>query len=55
MQVLVTYGSKMGGTAGLAEIIGDALRQHDVPADVWPATVAPSLTPYDAVIGGGAL
>jgi menaquinone-dependent protoporphyrinogen oxidase len=55
MRVLVIYGSKMGGTAGLAEMIGDALWQHDVPADVWPAAVAPSLTPYDAVIVGGAL
>jgi menaquinone-dependent protoporphyrinogen oxidase len=55
MRVLVTYGSKMGGTAGLAEMIGDALWQHDVPADVSPAAAAPTLTPYDAVIVGGAL
>ena len=25
MRVLVTYGTKMGGTAGIAEILGDAL------------------------------
>jgi menaquinone-dependent protoporphyrinogen oxidase len=55
MRVLVTYGSKMGGTAGLAEMIGDALWRHDVAADVWPVAVVPSLAPYDAVIVGGAL
>ena len=48
------YGSEMGGTAGLAGMIGDALWQHDVPADVWAAAVAPSLTPHDAMIVGGA-
>jgi menaquinone-dependent protoporphyrinogen oxidase len=45
----------MGGTAGLAEMIGDSLWSHDVAADVWPVAVVPSLAPYDAVIVGGAL
>jgi menaquinone-dependent protoporphyrinogen oxidase len=55
MRVLVAYGSKMGGTAGLAEMIGASLRDRDVEADVMPATAVKSLDRYDAAIVGGAL
>jgi menaquinone-dependent protoporphyrinogen oxidase len=55
MQVLVTYGSKMGGTAGLAEMIADALRRRDVTVEVSPAAAVRSLAGFDAVIVGGAL
>ena len=36
MHVLVAYGSKMGGTAGIAELIGDALTDAGLQADVRP-------------------
>jgi menaquinone-dependent protoporphyrinogen oxidase len=55
MRVLVTYGSKMGGTAGLAEMIAEGLRRHGVQADVQAAAVERSLASYEAVIVGGAL
>jgi menaquinone-dependent protoporphyrinogen oxidase len=55
MRVLVTYGSKMGGTAGLADMVGDALRQHGYDVDVAPADTMPSPAGYDAAVIGGAL
>lgn len=55
MRALVTYGSKMGGTKGLAEWLAEGLAAQGVPCDVWPATEVHDLTPYDAVIVGGSL
>jgi menaquinone-dependent protoporphyrinogen oxidase len=55
MKVLVAYGSKRGGTAGLAGMIGRALEAADISADVVPAAKVGSLDGYDAVIVGGAL
>jgi len=54
MHVLVVYGSKRGGTAGLAEMIGDALIAEGLLAYVRAAQkCAPD--GYDAVIVAGAL
>ena len=55
MRVLVVYGSKRGGTAGLAEMIGDALVADGLTVDVRPAQQAGSPTGYDGVIVAGAL
>ena len=55
MQVLVAYGSKRDGTAGLAAMVGKALEAAGVSADVRPASKIGSLDSYDAVIVGGAL
>lgn len=55
MPVLIVYGSKRGGTAGLAEMIGDALVADGLAADVRPARTSESPTSYDAVIVAGAL
>jgi menaquinone-dependent protoporphyrinogen oxidase len=55
MRVLVTYGSKRGGTAGLAEMLGAALAAQDLRVDVQPAKEAMGVEGYDAVIVGGAL
>ena len=55
MRVLVTYGSKRGGTAGLAEMLGAALAAQDLQVEVRPATEATGVERYDAVIVGGAL
>ena len=55
MRVLVTCGSRLGGTAGLAEEIGGTLRRIGFEADVVPAAEVRSLDGYDAVVVGGAL
>lgn len=55
MRVLVTYGSKRGGTAGLAEMLGEALAAQDLHVDVQPAKEAMEVEGYDAVIVVGAL
>jgi menaquinone-dependent protoporphyrinogen oxidase len=55
MRVLVAYGSTKGGTAALAERIGEALRREGVPTRVQPAGKVRSVAGYDAVIVGGAL
>jgi menaquinone-dependent protoporphyrinogen oxidase len=55
MRVLVAYSSEMGGTAGIAELIGDALTDAGFRADVRPVAQVSRLNPYDAVVIGGAL
>ena len=45
----------MGGTATLAERVGEALRREGVPTRVRPAGTVRSVAGYDAVIVGGAL
>lgn len=55
MRVLVAYGTKMGGTAGIAEIVGDALTDAGFQVDVRAAADAADVGAYDAVVVGGAL
>jgi menaquinone-dependent protoporphyrinogen oxidase len=55
MRVLVVYGSKRGGTAGLAGMIGDALIADGLTVDVRPAWGTGSPVGYDAVIVAGSL
>ncbi len=55
MRVLVAYGSKMGGTKGLAEMLGSALEEQGFDATVMPAQGVMDTRPFDAVILGGAL
>jgi menaquinone-dependent protoporphyrinogen oxidase len=55
MLVLVTYGSKRGGTEGLATMVADALRQEGLAVEVTPARLVRRLERYDAVVVGGAL
>ncbi len=55
MSVLIVYGTKMGGTAGIATIIGDAFRSHGVHADVVRAEDARAPKAYDAVLIGSGL
>ena len=54
-QVLVTYASKYGATAEIAEKIGDVLRQEGLPVDVLPVKQVKDVTPYTAVILGSAV
>ena len=56
MKALVVYGSKRGGTAGLAEMVGRALGDEGVESDVRSgAEDVPDLDQYDAVVIGGGL
>jgi menaquinone-dependent protoporphyrinogen oxidase len=55
MRVLVSFGSKRGGTAGLAAMIGDALTEAGCDAVVRPAKEVDQLDGVDAVIVAGAL
>ncbi len=55
MRVLVTWGSKLGGTAGIAEMIASELRSCGIDVVAIPASHAWSPAAFDAVIVGGAL
>ncbi len=55
MRVLIAYGSKRGGTQGLAEMVADSLRAEGHAVEVRRASEARRLEGYDAVIVGGAL
>jgi menaquinone-dependent protoporphyrinogen oxidase len=55
MQILVAFGSKRHGTAGLATMIGDVLRDLGHDARVAPAKEVRDLDGVDAVIVAGAL
>jgi len=54
-QVLVAYASKYGATAGIAEKIGEVLREAGLPTDVLPAGSVRDLTPYRAIVLGSAV
>ena len=52
--VLIVHASRHGGTAGIAERIGDVLRTDDFDAVVVPAAELRDPAPFDAcVVGGG--
>lgn len=53
--ILVTYASKYGATAEIARRIGDGLGRAGLRADVKPVDSVRDLSPYQAVILGGAL
>lgn len=55
MRVLVTWGSRLGGTAGIGLVIADALRARGIEVVEAAAARAPSPRGFDAVILGGAL
>ena len=54
-QVLVTYATKHGATAEIAEKIGQVLRQAGLRADVLPADRVSDLPGYKAVVLGSAV
>ncbi|WP_234532527.1 flavodoxin domain-containing protein [Streptomyces shenzhenensis] len=53
--VLVTYGTKNGSTAHIAESIAGTLREHGLTVETMRASVVPFVTRYDAVVVGGGL
>jgi menaquinone-dependent protoporphyrinogen oxidase len=55
MTILVAYGTKMHGTEGLAETVGDALRAQGFGVDVTDAREVGDVSRYEAFIVGGAL
>jgi menaquinone-dependent protoporphyrinogen oxidase len=55
MRVLVTWGSKRGGTEGIARIVGDTLQAQGLDVDLIAARDALRASRFDAVIVGGAL
>lgn len=50
--VLVAYASKHGGTAEIAERIGEVFRRAGIPTDVLPADRVSDLAAYQAVVLG---
>jgi len=54
-KVLVTYASKYGATAEIAEKIGEVLRQAGLQTDILPVKSIRDLTQYNAVILGSAV
>lgn len=54
MNVLVAYATRHGATAGIAERIAATLRAEGIDADARPVTEVHDVTPYDAVVLGGA-
>lgn len=55
MRVLVTWGSKRGGTEGIARTVGETLKAQGFNVDLLPARDAEKVAGFDAVIVGGAL
>ncbi len=56
MKALVVYGTRWGGTAGVAERIGDTLRREDYTVEVVDAKDRPpSPDAYDLVIVGSGI
>ena len=55
MRMLITWGSKLGGTAGIAEMLGAAMREAGLDVVIAPAARAPSPQGFDGVVVGGAL
>jgi menaquinone-dependent protoporphyrinogen oxidase len=55
MRVLIAYGSKRGGTAGLAYMLRTALQERGLVADVKSCEHVDTVDEYDAVVVGGAV
>jgi menaquinone-dependent protoporphyrinogen oxidase len=55
MTVLVAYGSKRGGTEGLARMVEGQVEAEGLTAEVRPAREVGDVQDYEAVILGGAL
>ncbi len=54
-KILVTYASRTGTTAGVAEAIGRTLADGDAQVDVLPMREVKDLSPYQAVVAGSGI
>ncbi len=54
-KILVTYASRTGSTAGVAEAIGKSLAESGADVDVLPMVEVKDLAPYRAVVAGSAV
>ena len=54
-KILVTYATRLGSTAGVAEEIGKILTESGAQVDVRQMTDVDDLTPYQAVVAGSAI
>jgi len=54
-KILVTYASRTGSTAGVAEAIGRTLAEDGTPVDVLPMQAVTDLASYRAVVAGSAI
>jgi menaquinone-dependent protoporphyrinogen oxidase len=54
-KILVTYASRTGTTAGVAEAIGKTLAEGGAQVDVRPMQEVTDLTSYQAVVAGSAI
>jgi len=54
-KILVTYASRIGSTAGVAEAIGKTLTESGAQVEVCRMQEVTDLTPYDAVVAGSAI
>src|SRR5512139_4097072 len=54
-KILVTYASRAGSTAGVAEAIGQTLTESGAQVDVRPMQDVTDLAPYRAVVAGSAV
>jgi menaquinone-dependent protoporphyrinogen oxidase len=54
-KILVTYASRFGSTAGVAEAIGKTLSESGAQVDVLPMQSVKDLSAYRAVVAGSAI
>ena len=54
-KILVTYASRLGSTAGVAEAIGKTLTESGAQVEVRPMQEVTDLSPYAAVVAGSAI
>ena len=54
-KILVTYASRGGATAGVAEEIGQTLADRGIDVEVRPMHEVQNLDPYSAVVAGSAI
>jgi menaquinone-dependent protoporphyrinogen oxidase len=54
-KILVTYASRTGSTAEIAQSIGKTLAESGAQVDVRPMQEVQDLTPYSAVVAGSAI
>ena len=54
-KILVTYATRFGSTAGVAEAIGKTLSERGAQVDVLPMKEVTDLSPYTAVVAGSAI